>query len=230
MFVNQLIHGGIRAILAANPSVFDDFILPDDLSGAEALVIDRILFKYGDTPLFCPDPNVMKYYIGNWCIRRSPLWLRFYQAEFTEYNPIENYNRSELTDDNFTHGHTVTTDDDLTHGHTVTTDDDLTNGLVVEGQISADNANTYQSDRKSTNSGTDERDITEEHTGTDERDITEEHTGTDYRHIDSKISGNIGVTTSQQMLESELVLIPKLDCIEFIADDFRAEFCLDMYN
>lgn len=206
MFVNQLIHGGIRAIVAANPSVFDNFILPDDLGGAEPLVIERILFKYGDTPLFCPDPEVMKYYIGNWCIRRSPLWLRFYQAEFTEYNPIENYNRSELTDDNFT------------HGHTVTTDDDLKNGLVVEGQISADNANTYQSDRKSTNSGT------------DERDISEKHTGTDYRHIDSKISGNIGVTTSQQMLESELALIPKLDCIEFIADDFRAEFCLDMYN
>lgn len=206
MFVNQMIHGGIRAIVAANPSVFDDFILADDLSGCENMVIDRILFKYGDTPLFCPDPAVMKYYIGLWCTRRFPLWLRYYQAEFTQYNPIENYNRSELADDN------------ITHGHKIVTNDDLKNGLTVEGQISADNANTYQADRKSINSGT------------DERDIDETHSGTDYRHIVSTISGNIGVTTSQQMLESELALIPKLDCIEFIADDFRSEFCLDMYN
>lgn len=231
MFYNQLIQGGIRAILAADPTVFDDMFLPDDLDSDDLrqMLIDRIIYKYGDTPLFTPDPAVMKYYIANWSIRRAPLWLRFYQAEFIEYDPIENYNRVEKTTDEMAWGHKITTDDDLTHGHKITTNDDLKNGLTVEAQISADNANTYQADRKSINSGTDERDFDETHSGKDERDLTETHSGKDTRTVDSSISGNIGVTTSQQMLEQELSLIPKLDCIEFIADDFHTEFCLYVY-
>lgn len=253
MLVNQLIQGGIRAILDANPYVFSQFELPDELSGAEELVINRIIYKYGDTPLFTPEPNVLMFYIGEWCKRRSPLWLRYYNAEFAEYDPIENYNRTEKTDDDLTHGHKIVTNDDLTHGHKVVTNDDLKhghkvvtnddlkNGLTVEAQISADNASAYQPDRKTINSGTDERDLDETHSGTDERDLDETHSGKDERdydethsgkdsrHIDSQIHGNIGVTSSQQMLEQEIALIPKLDCIDFIADDFKTEFCLYVY-
>ena len=46
---------------------------------------------------------------------------------------------------------------------------------------------------------------------------------------DSRIHGNIGVTTSQQMLQSELDLIPKLSLIDYITDDFHIEFCLGIY-
>ena len=41
--------------------------------------------------------------------------------------------------------------------------------------------------------------------------------------------GNIGVTTSQQMLESELSLVPKLDIVRIISDSWAAEFCLAVY-
>ena len=47
--------------------------------------------------------------------------------------------------------------------------------------------------------------------------------------ITSHIHGNIGVTTSQQMLTGELDLIPRLDLIDYIADDFHSEFCLSIY-
>ena len=275
MFVNELHSGGIRAILEADSTVFDNMVVPTGIDLSDT--VDHILYKYGDTPLFSPDPSILKYYIGKWSARRLPLWERFLAAVTEDYDPLENYNRSETIKDKFTHGHVVTTDDDLTHGHTITTDDDLTHGetvttdddithgetvttdddllhgLQVENLISADNANLYQPDNKGINSGTDqrdiseahtgtdERDVTEEHTGTDERDITEEHTGTDERDISEKHTGtdmreltnttrgNIGVTTSQQMLNQELDLIPRLDVIEFIADDFKDEFCLLVY-
>ena len=251
MYVNQLHHSGIRAILDYDNTIFDTMVVPSTLTLAD--VVDRILFKYGDTPLFCPEPDVIKFYIGKWSTRRLPLWNRYNAAITAQYNPLENYDRNEeskthlthghviTTDDDLTHGETITTDDDLTHGETITTDDDLTNGLVTENKVSADNAATYQPNTKSENSGTDARDITEEHTGTDERDKTEEHTGTDerdvtethsgtdYTHFENRIHGNIGVTTSQQMLESELDLIPRLDLIDYIADDFKSEFCLYIY-
>ena len=245
MFYNQIYQGGIRALLDYDNSIFDNFIAPADPDGVEipaADIIDHIIYKYGDAPLFTPDPATIKYYIGKWSERRRPLWERYYKAVLAEYDPLQNYDRTEdmtddlqhghtvTTDDDLQHGHTVTTDDDLQHGHTVTTDDDLTNGLTTENQISADNASTYQPDNKSINSGKDERDISEKHTGTDQRDISEKHTGKDTHTIKSHVYGNIGVLTSQAMLESELNLIPRLDVIDVIADDFHDEFNLMIYN
>lgn len=45
----------------------------------------------------------------------------------------------------------------------------------------------------------------------------------------SQISGNIGVTTSQQMLEQELAVAPKLNVMNYIIDSFRNRFCLLVY-
>ena len=42
-------------------------------------------------------------------------------------------------------------------------------------------------------------------------------------------SGNIGVTTSQQMVDDELNLSGKLDIYHLIAMDFKKEFCLAIY-
>lgn len=204
MFYNELYQGGIRAILDADNTIFDNMVVPSGISAQDA--VDNIIFKYGDAPLFSPDPDVMKYYIGVWSRKRLPQWERFYKAVSIEYEPLENYDRREERTNVFTHGHIIKSDDDLTHG------------LTVENQISADNATTYQNDSKGVNSGTDQRDIKEEHSGTDNtRETIRAH-------------GNIGVTTSQQMLQSELDLIPKLNLLDYIAEDFHSEFCLMVYN
>lgn len=171
MFVNELKSGGIRALLDYDNTIFDNFTIPEEIGGEEVIkmIIDRILFKYGDTPLFCPDPAVIKYYIGLWSNRHSPLWLKYYNIEFAEYNPIENYDKY----------------------------DEGTN--TIENQISADNATTYQPDTKTI--------------------------ATPALHT----HGNIGVRSAQELAEQEINLIPKLDCIDFIADDFKTEFCLYVY-
>ena len=204
MFVNELYQGGIRALLDWDNSLFDNMSLPNDVALND--VVDHIIFKYGDAPLFSPDPAVMKYYITKWSARRLSQWVRFKNAIEEEYNPLENYDRTEETTDYLTHGHKVVTNDDLTHG------------LTTEGQISADNASTYQPNSKAINSGKDQRDLDETHSGQDKRDYN------------SHIHGNIGVTTSQQMLQSELDLIPNLDLLDFIADDFHSEFNIMIYN
>lgn len=210
MFVNELWQGGIRALIAYDSTLFDTMSLPTDGDGNTvatlADIVDHILFKYGDTPLFCPEPSVMKFYIAKWSARRVAQWNRFYAAISEEYDPLENYDRHEKTDD------------DLTYGHKIVTNNKITHGLTTESQVSADNAATYQPDTKAINSGNDQTNGGETHSGKDQRDY------------ESRIHGNIGVTTSQQMLASELDLIPRLDLIDFIADDFREEFCLYVYN
>ena len=185
MFVNEMHQGGILAIIDWDPTVFDNMEIPEDEDGNDVAslqdIVDHILMKYGNAPLFCPDPAVLKYYITAWSKRRVSIWERFYRAITEEYDPLENYNRHEKADDDFSPG------------------------ASYEQQISADNATTYQADRKSLSSGKDQRDF------------------------ESHIHGNIGVTTSQQMLQSEMDIIPKLDLIDFIADDWHAEFNLMIY-
>ena len=45
----------------------------------------------------------------------------------------------------------------------------------------------------------------------------------------SRIHGNIGVTTSQQMLEQELEVAPKLNIMNIIIESFKNRFCLLVY-
>ena len=228
MLVNQLIHGGVRALVAYDPTLFEGMIVPEGVNKQD--VVDNILYKHGETPLFTPDPVIMKYYIGIWSKKRLDQWLRYYNLLQAEYNPIENYDRMEEHEDYFTHGHKVKTDDKLTHGLKIKTDDAFTHGHTVENQISADNASTYQPDNKTLNTGIDSTDRTEQQSGDDVSDGTEQHSGTDEHKIKIRAHGNIGVMSSQQMMEQELNLIPQLNLADYIANDFKIEFCLYMYN
>ena len=186
MLYNQIYQGGIRALINYDPTIFDDMVLPVDEDDAPVVdlqdVVDHIIYKYGDAPLAVPDPAVIKYYIASWSKRRVSLWDRFIKAVTTEYNPLENYDRTEKSGNEYTPGSTR------------------------EMQVSADNATTYQPEAKEINSGKDSN------------------------KFDSHIHGNIGVTTSQQMLASELDIIPRLDIIDMIADDWHDEFNLLIYN
>lgn len=223
MLVNELHQGGIRALLAYDNTIFDDMVVPEDMDPND--IIDRIVYKYGDTPLFTPDPSVIKFYIGRWSRRRVSLWERYKAAIELEYNPIENYDRTEK--ETLDHGLKVS------HTGTVT---DAPSGIITdsidrttEQQRAADNASTYQPMDKETNTGkSNERTFTGyQEQRTYNNDDT--NSGKDIRDI--HVHGNIGVLTSQAMLTLEVNLIRDnlLDLIDYIADDWHAEFCLLMY-
>lgn len=95
MFVNELHQGGIKALLAWEPTIFDNMQLPDGVALDD--VVDHILYKYGDTPMYTPDPAVVKFYIGRWSARRLPVWNKYKALLEIDFNPLENYDRSELT-------------------------------------------------------------------------------------------------------------------------------------
>jgi hypothetical protein len=220
MLLNELHQGGIRALLAWEPTIFDNMTLPEGVTLED--VVDRIIYKYGDTPLFTPDPEIVKFYTSRWSARRLPLWERYKAAIELEYDPIENYDRHELTTrkpnltrtqgGGYTDNHTGT----VTNANTGDTTD----------QRAADNSSAWENYDKTNVNLTD----TATNNLTDTRtfnNMTEAETGTDT--TESRIHGNIGVTTSQQMLTSELDLIPRLDLIDYIADDWHSEFCLLIY-
>lgn len=229
MLFNQLHQGGIRALLDWDPTIFDTMVLPEEFDDEDGLVrkliVDDIILRHGDTPLFIPEPTVMKYYVGTWSTRMRPIFLRYYNAIMAEYNPIENYDRQEYS--------THTTEDTMGNTRTLDTTNTVDGEVnesgtdTTEGSISAENVNTFSPDDKSVRTPDlkTENDVTTTDSGTIKDDGNYDGSLT----IDSRIHGNIGVTTSQQMLEQEFALMPKLDLIRFISDDWAAEFCLAVY-
>lgn len=83
----------------------------------------------------------------------------------------------------------------------------------TEDTVSAYNATTYQPDSKSDSTGR------TTNAGTSDREL---------KHS-AHLYGNIGVTTSQEMLRAEVELRVNLNVYDVIADSFYKEFCLYTY-
>lgn len=130
-------------------------------------------------------------------------WNKLYNVLNSEYNPIENYNRVENTTINNTGNETtnenINNSEVLTGGHTNTNTNENTH------KISAFNDANFSNDSNDVNNSTDEFIYNNEtKTNTATNSSSKNNTGTNETH--STISGNIGVTTTQQMIVSEIEL------------------------
>ena len=126
-------------------------------------------------------------------------WTKLFATLLFDYNPISNYDMTE------TERSTGTTEHTTTHTGTQTTENSNTvtgNGTVNNSSgIYGFNSSTSSGDTDGTTTTSNSHSATGEDTRTD--DLTDEDNGT---HTDSRTltrSGNIGVTTSQQMIQSE---------------------------
>ena len=171
--------------------------------------------------------------------------LKAYKAYELEYNPISNYDSNEKDIKQLMHGLKTTTrtpnlTNATTHGLTQTTS--FAN-RETENDVTTFDSQTFRPDDRTTESGT----TTTGNTGTDSTsttgtDTTTEtyslttfvegdntYSGDDIEINTNKKSGNIGVTTSQQMLQSEkdLRMSPIL---EIYLDKFVNNYCFMRLN
>ena len=91
--------------------------------------------------------------------------------------------------------------------YTETETRNLASSGTSTGSVSAFNTSTFQNQSRQDASGTD--------TGTITRTRRE--------------TGNIGVTTSQEMLKEEVELRREFNIYDFITEDFKSRFCLGVY-
>lgn len=190
----------------AGSDLFEFLDLPEGLT--KQTLVDNILLQGSEFEVLYSDPVAFKNYIGIWSAREAATFQRWVDALSIEYAPLENYDRHENWTD--------TLDSDGTSRTTGTSD--TTNNGSVQTDVSAYDSTTYQPKEKVTTSDTVDNDTTENNTST--LDNTGVHAG--------RIHGNIGVTTSQQMLESELEL-GYWNIYSRITDMFLKEFCIMIY-
>ena len=76
------------------PDVFDDFQAPDAMD--KKLIIDTIQKDCAELSLVYSAPDTLKYLIGVWSKSNINAWARLWDLAMTEYNPIENYNKTDV--------------------------------------------------------------------------------------------------------------------------------------
>lgn len=189
-----------------NNKLFDLLTLPEDID--KDTLVDNILLRSGDFEVIYPDFEFMQYSIGAWARKWQPTFERWVNALAIEYAPLENYDRNEFWHDS--------TDDTTTGNASGNTSGKTHN--VNTNKVSAYDAADFSNKDQNISDGTD--------SGTSSSNSKSVLDG-DFEHR-GRIHGNIGVTTSQTMLLSELDL-GYWNIYEKITDLFLTEFVLPVY-
>lgn len=227
MLTNQQITStGLLDLLYYDDTIMDNFIVPDGID--RQLALDTIYQRCGLTPLYHPDPAWLKFYIGRWCSKNAKTWEELYKTTIQDYNPIYNYDRTEETTDTRSGTRKLSEDTSSNTKQTGDTSITDTSNNTSEHTTSADNSDTYEPGYKDVSS----REDTQDSESSSLVDMTgdravDETTGETYTHK-MKAYGNIGVTTTQDMLEAQRKIV-RYNIYDEIADSFKAEFCLYIY-
>lgn len=214
-----------------DPTLFDGIVLPGGMS--KELMVDQIIRQSGDLFPLYQVPGQVKKAITQWFERRLPNFEKLWEGFTAEYNPIENYDRHEETTEtpDITRVNTVdgtkTETPDITHTIKNSGKDKSTNTADVAGFDSSN----YVPNSKTVSEGESSTGGSETESGTrsykDDTTTTDKESGT--RKTESRVHGNIGVTTSAQMLEGELALRASLDLYVVIATEFETDNLLQVY-
>lgn len=179
-------------------SLFADAVFPSSLD--RETLINQCLLRAGEFEVVYENPYFMKDYITTWAKSFYRTFEKWANAYFADYKPLENYNRTEVWDDKVDNT-------DKTEAHSGIKGDTQNK---VSGYDSNDFVNKDSSHNESINNS-------------NGKSVLDGKT-----HHEGNIYGNIGVTTSQQMLEAEYE-VARFNIYEQIAKLFIKEFCICVY-
>lgn len=190
--------------------LWDELTLPSGIN--KQILIDNILLRGGEFEVLYSDPEFMMHAIGVWSAKWQRTFDKWLKALSEEYNPLHNYDRHEIYTDSR----------DINRTEKATGNDSSTSSGSgnTENKVSAYDVATYQPhDHADTSS-----------TGSTTSNSSTNATGktSDELKHDAHLYGNIGVTTSQQMLKDELD-IDTWNIYEHITDLFLNEFAIYIY-
>lgn len=188
----------VKEAMSQFENIFDsvDFFIPLNINSSDLYLM--WLLRYSDFKYISDDVEEIKRYID--------ILTKIYSSRFTksvnvlliEYNPIENYNSTETESVEITGATSTTSENSATATGETTTN---TTGETTETLSPYDSEN-FNNNSKNNSSGV----TSENSSSSDNSSNTMSGTSSQSNNRTLKRSGNIGVTTSQQMIQSEIEL------------------------
>ena len=219
-------------------TLFDELTFPEGID--KSLAVDTILTRSGEFETLYSTFESNKALIGVWGRKHYRTFDKWLKALNAEYDPLANYDRKEDYTDTETVNNTgavvssETGSQNETRGtqatQKVVTDQDATDTQKVAAYDAA-TSQLKEENITANDSTVDTTDIsTVQVTGSDSRNgntQSNNNTARSFEHH-ARMFGNIGVTSSQQLLQSELD-VQRFNIFDQIADLFIDEFCILVY-
>lgn len=221
----------ILGLYQREPTLFDELELPGSMN--KDVLIDNILYEAATLEAYYPDPNFMKFMIGRWSFMNQSVWQKLYDTTVLEYNPIFNYDRTEewseneqMLDKRTLTGTEMETSTDNSSGE-IRSSGTVQSELNVSGynessyvprEQTIETPNTLTSNTSET-----DRIVSIDKNDTENMDRKRDNIRT------GRAFGNIGVTTTQQMIQQERETV-LFNMYKVITDSFIERFCLMIYT
>ena len=195
-------------------TVFESFAVPEGVQKQD--VIDAILLECAELELLYSSLNVMKIAIRSWTQRELPTWEKLQNTATIEYNPLWNVDA--------TIQETGSNTRERSGSETSSRERDMTG--------SESGTDTHSVKGYNSSSWSDSDKVTRSNSQTTNDDETgssswsDDETGSDTRSI--RRTGNIGVTSSQQLIQQERD-VAQFNITDYIVGSFKRRFCLLVY-
>ena len=195
-------------------TLFDELTFPAGIN--RDLAINRILEKSEEFELVYADFDYLKDRIGIWGKLWERTFSKWYEALNIKYDPLYNYDRFEEYED--------TKDNNFTNSSSSSssTETGSESGSSTTNQVSA------YDDADFTNKEYEESEAETSQTGYGRASSSSNGNSGEIVKHKAHLYGNIGVTTSVQMLREQLDVV-EWNLYEHISDIFIDEFCILVY-
>lgn len=221
---------GVENYLNPDRSVFDSMILPAGID--KDVLIGSIILRCQEFELLYSDPEFLIPAVGVWSRKNYRTFDKWVKALDIEYDPLYNYDRTE----EYTDIHTGSSNREGSFSSSGSGSNTLTNNLTDTNADTLTHSEKAYNDTNYVGTTQDQSNGSITRTGTASNALSNTNQGSDsdksndnYTNVHkARLFGNIGVTTSQQMLQSELD-IARWNLYEHIADLFCNEFCIMVY-
>ena len=203
-------------------SIFSLLQLPAGIN--KETVTNNILLESMDFEAVYTDPDFLRDAIYIWGKTNYHTFEKWYSAQQIKYDPLNNYDRYEEWTDKGTDNKT-TSSGQTGKSDATNTELNTSNG-TQDHYVNPYDTNQLTEDEQVKNLTTDNINGTQ--VINSQIDTTGKEDGTTSGEHEGHMWGNIGVTTSQQMLQAEYD-IAEWNLVQHITDMFLQKFCIMVY-
>ena len=193
----------LATIYNFDTSLFDGVEFPSNISVQD--FVDSLLMQCGEMPVLYSSPPLLKSLIHVWSNVSQYTWEHLASTLTAEYNPIENYDRMEEW-----------ADSSINNSRYTNSANNTSSGSTKEQVYGYNDLATPADNSASTSAST----------SADTSDSTGNATISGSRK--GRAHGNIGVTTTQEMLESER-RVAMFNFYDEVIRDFQKRFLIWVY-
>lgn len=213
-------------------TILDNLVLPEALESKRSVIKDNLLMESAELEILFPDFSMLKYAIGVWSQKELPVWQELYDTTQYDYNPIWNKDGTfaELETRNLAGKETRNLAEAETRNLAGGNQESGSGSGTTENDVFGYNSETAAHESKVTESNSYSRNSSSTQTGTinntDTGTIDNTDTGTIKRERTEQ--GNIGITSTQELIEKQRAVV-EFNIMDRIVKDFIRRFCILVY-